>query len=75
MTQYLQQLKDDQWVLKKILENRRSDMANLDTPIEEEMMGPSLQNVYEAYISSLGDTLTLLGLYIDFFEADKKLSG
>ena len=72
MTQYLQQLKKDQGTLQKILENRRSDLAKLDNPIEDESMGLSLQNVYEAYISSLGDTLTLLGLFIDYFEADGK---
>ena len=72
MTQYLQQLKDDQWILRKILENRRSDLATLGSPIQDERMSPSLQNVYEAYISSLGDPLILLGLFIDYFEADGK---
>jgi hypothetical protein len=72
MTQCLQQLNKDQGTLQKILENRRSDLANLDNLIEDEMMGPSLQNVYEAYISSLSDAVTLLGLFIDYFEAAHK---
>jgi len=72
MTQYLQQLKHDQWILRKILEYRPSDLATLGSPIQDERMSPSLQNVYEACISSLGDPLILLGLFIDYFEAERK---
>ena len=71
MNQYLQQLKDDQWTLQKILKNRRNDLDNPSFQIEDEVMSPSLQNVYDAYISSLEDTLTMLGLFIDYFETNK----
>jgi hypothetical protein len=72
MTQYIQQLKDDQSTLQGILENRRGDLDEngdlVGAPTSDATVNFSMQSMHEAYISTLEDALSIVSMLIEYSE-------
>lgn len=70
MTQYLQQLQEDQATLQLILEHRREALAQLTPeagdPLELKVMRPSVRLLHQAYMIIIEDALGVLKSLIEY---------
>ena len=71
MTQYLQQLQEDQTALEAILQNRRESLTQLGTdtsdPLQLKALRPSVQLLHQAYLMIIEDALKILKSLIEYF--------
>jgi len=71
MTQYLQQLQEDQTALQAILEHRRTSLIQLTPeagdPLQLKAMRPSVRLLHQAYMLILEDALSILNSLIEYF--------
>lgn len=71
MTQYLQQLQEDQTALQAILEHRRTSLTQLSPeagdPLQLKAMRPSVRLLHQAYMMILEDALSILNSLIEYF--------
>ena len=76
MTQYLQQLQEDQTALQTILEHRRTALAQLSPeagdPLQLKAMRPSVRLLHQAYMMILEDALSILNSLIEYFTPQPK---
>ncbi len=75
MTEYIQQLQEDQTTLQTILEHRREALAQLSPyagdPLQLKVLRPSVKLLHQAYIFILEDALKILGSLIEYFTPEK----
>lgn len=71
MTQYLQQLQEDQAALQSILEHRRAALTQLSPeagdPLQLKAIHPSVRLLHQAYMMILEDALSMLNSLIEYF--------
>lgn len=75
MTEYLQQLQEDQIALQAILEHRRAALTQLTPeagdPLHLKTLRPSVRMLHQAYLMIIEDALSILNSLIEFFYPKK----